>query len=139
MIKAIMLVLIETILRWILKPVAIIYTLIKLLIICKGKWKLFKRFFSRYLVRIALAYDQADNTVVRFLFNDTLLKPNSNSYKFGNMNEKVSSVLGKNQRRGTLNSVGRYVNGVLHAIEEDHSLKAIDETVTDQELPSYEN
>ena len=139
MIKAIILVLIEMVLRWILKPIALIYTFIKLLIICKGKWKLFKRFYSRYLIRIALAHDQADNTIVRFLFNDILLKTKSKSYKFGNMNEKVSSVLGKNQRRGTLNGVGRFINGILHSLEENHSLKAIDDTVTDQNLPSYEN
>ena len=55
------------------------------------------------------------------------------------MDEKISSVLGKNERRKSLNGLGRFVNGVLHSIEEDHSLKAIDESVTDQNLPSYED
>ena len=99
MIRGILLVLIETILRWILKPISIIYTLIKLLIVCKGNFKLFGRVFSRYLVRIAMAHDQADNTVVRFLFNDVLLKKETDSYKFGNMDEKISSVLGKKPKK----------------------------------------
>jgi hypothetical protein len=131
MIRGILLVLIETILRWILKPISIIYTLIKLLIVCKGNFKL----FSRYLVRIAMAHDQADNTVVRFLFNDVLLKKEPDSYKFGNMDEKISSVLGKNQKRKTLNGLGRFINGILHSLEEDHSINSIDETVTDKDLP----
>ena len=135
MIRGILLVLIETILRWILKPISIIYTLIKLLIVCKGNFKLFSRVFSRYLVRIAMAHDQADNTVVRFLFNDVLLKKEPDSYKFGNMDEKISSVLGKNQKRKTLNGLGRFINGVLHSLEEDHSINSIDETVTDKDLP----
>jgi len=137
MARGIILVLIETILRWLIKPIAIVYTGIKLLVVCKNR-KLFIRVFNRYLVRIALAQDQADNTMVRFLFNDLLLKKNIDSYKFGNMDEKISSVLGKNERRKSLNGLGRFVNGVLHSIEEDHSLKAIDESVTDQNLPSYE-
>ena len=95
MARGIILVLIETILRWLIKPIAIIYTAIKLLVVCKSR-KLFIRVFNRYLVRIALAQDQADNTMVRFLFNDLLLKKNIDSYKFGNMDEKISSVLGKN-------------------------------------------
>ena len=86
-----------------------------------------------------MAHDQADNTTVRFLFNDLLLKKNTNSYKFGNMDEKISSVLGKNQRRKTLNGLGRFVNSMLHVLEEDHSLNSIDDSVTDQDLPSYEN
>jgi 8-oxo-dGTP diphosphatase len=139
MARGIILVLVETILRWAIKPLAIIYTLIKLAIVCRGKGKLFSRVFSRYLVRIAMAHDQADNTTVRFLFNDLLLKKNTNSYKFGNMDEKISSVLGKNQRRKTLNGLGRFVNGMLHVLEEDHSLNSIDDSVTDQDLPSYEN
>ena len=122
------------VLRWILKPVSIVYTLIKLLIVCKGNFKLFNRVFSRYLVRIAMAHDQADNTVVRFLFNDLLLKKD-NSYKFGNMDEKISSVLGKNQRQKSLNGLGRFVNSMLHVLEEDHSLNSIDENVTDENLP----
>jgi len=139
MTRGIVLVFVEALLRWLIKPIAIIYTIIKLLIICRKKRKLFVRVFNRYLVRIAMAQDQADNTMVRFLFNDLLLKKNIDSYKFGNMDEKISSVLGKNERRKSLNGVGRFVNGILHSIEEDHSLKAIDETVTDQNLPSYED
>lgn len=136
MIRAIILVVVETILRWIIKPISIIYTLIFLLIRCNKNFKLFNRVFSRYLVRIAMAHDQADNTTVRFLFNGILLKKNLDSYKFGNMDEKISSVLGKNQKRKSLNALGRLVNSILHVIEEDHSVKAIDLTVTDKDLPS---
>lgn len=136
MIQGITLVLLEMILRWVLKPVSIVYTFIKLLILCDVRWKLFIRVFNRYLVRIALAQDQADNTTMRFLFNDLLLKKGSKSYKFGNMNEKISSVLGKNQRAKTLNRLGRFINGILNTIEEDHSMNAINDNVTDQNLPT---
>jgi 8-oxo-dGTP diphosphatase len=136
MIQGITLVLLEMILRWVLKPVSIVYTFIKLLILCDVRWRLFIRVFNRYLVRIALAQDQADNTTMRFLFNDLLLKENSKSYKFGNMNEKISSVLGKNQRAKTLNRLGRFINGILNTIEEDHSMNAINDNVTDQNLPT---
>jgi len=52
------------------------------------------------------------------------------------MDEKISSVLGKNQKRKSLNSLGRFVNGILHSLEEDHSINSIDENVTDENLPS---
>ena len=51
------------------------------------------------------------------------------------MDEKISSVLGKNQKRKTLNGLGRFINGILHSLEEDHSINSIDETVTDKDLP----
>ena len=46
---------------------------------------------------------------------------------FGNPDETISSVLGKNQRDNTLTLLGKLIVWVLNMVDENHSEKAIED------------
>ena len=72
---------------------------------------------------VAIGIDQIGNSVCRDLFNRCLIK--KSWYKFGKVQETISSVLGKNQESWTLTLVGRAVVGVLDWIDKDHCRESI--------------
>ena len=84
----------------------------------KGLWYLWGIFRS-----VAIWIDQIGNSVCRDLFNRYLIT--SAGYKFGKVQETISSVLGKNQETWTLTLVGRAVVGVLDWIDKDHCRESI--------------
>ena len=84
----------------------------------KGLWYLGGIFRS-----VAIGIDQIGNSVCRDLFNRCLIT--SAGYKFGKVQETISSVLGKNQGTWTLTLVGRAVVGVLDWIDKDHCRESI--------------
>lgn len=84
----------------------------------KGLWYLWGIFRS-----VAIWIDQIGNSVCRDLFNRCLIT--SSWYKFGKVQETISSVLGKNQETWTLTLVGRAVVGVLDWIDKDHCRESI--------------
>ena len=84
----------------------------------KGLWYLGGIFRS-----VAIGIDQIGNSVCRDLFNRCLIT--SAGYKFGKVQETISSVLGKNQETWTLTLVGRAVVGVLDWIDKDHCRESI--------------
>jgi hypothetical protein len=77
-----------------------------------------------YLFKCAVADDQQANTYLAKLFNDILIK--KNGHKFGNPDETISSVLGKNLKLNKLSLMGKGLNWILNLIEKDHSIKAIE-------------
>ena len=84
----------------------------------KGLWYLGGIFRS-----VAIWIDQIGNSVCRDLFNRCLIT--SSWYKFGKVQETISSVLGKNQETWTLTCLGRAVVGVLDWIDKDHCRESI--------------
>ena len=84
----------------------------------KGLWYLGGIFRS-----VAIWIDQIGNSVCRDLFNRCLIT--SAGYKFGKVQETISSVLGKNQESWTLTCLGRAVVGVLDWIDKDHCRESI--------------
>lgn len=46
-------------------------------------------------------------------------------YQFGDFRETISSVLGKNQRDGTLSKKGEILVSILDFIDKDHCKKSI--------------
>ena len=92
----------------------------------KGLWYLGGIFRS-----VAIWIDQIGNSVCRDLFNRCLIT--SSWYKFGKVQETISSVLGKNQETWTLTLVGCAVVGILDWIDKDHCRESI---IT---FTSYEN
>jgi len=78
-----------------------------------------------YLFRCALANDQHGNTFLAKLFNDTLIK--TGGHKFGNPDETISSVLGKNKLRNKLSFLGKSLDYILHLLDDNHSIKSIEE------------
>ncbi len=95
------------------------YTLFSLVL--NGRWK----DLNAYFFDIAVSIDQLGNVVMRDLFNRLLITKQS-PYLFGNEDEVISSVLGKNQQLGTLKFLGKLVVGLLDVIDPNHSINSIE-------------
>lgn len=82
-------------------------------------WKRFSGYFRSEAVNI----DRYGNYSYRGILNATLIK--KNGYKFGNFNETISSVLGKNQRDKTLTKTGKALVWILDTIDKNHCEKSV--------------
>lgn len=80
-----------------------------------------------YFRSSAVNLDKYANREFRTLWNKTLKK--ENGYKFGNENETISSALGKNERDKTLTKTGKVLVWILDKIDNNHSIKSINEKV----------
>jgi hypothetical protein len=80
---------------------------------------------KQHLYNIARGIDQLGNVICSQLFNLTLIK--KTGYKFGNEDETISSVIGKNKRTNTLTVTGYLLDALLDAIDKNHSIDAIEE------------
>ncbi len=78
---------------------------------------------GQYFLIIAISIDQMGNVIMQELFNDILIK--KAGCQFGNEDETISSVLGKNQQSETLTLIGRALNRALNWLDKGHSMKAI--------------
>ena len=76
-----------------------------------------------YFKSSAVNLDRFGNSEFRTLFNLTVKK--KEGYKFGNMEETISSVLGKNQRDNTLSFAGKVLVFILDTIDKNHCKKSI--------------
>jgi 8-oxo-dGTP diphosphatase len=88
---------------------------------------LFSMFYSkrgRYMFKIALGIDQLGNVVCARLFNFFLIT--KEGYQFGNEDETISSVLGKNKKQNTLRFLGKLLDLILDQIDRNHSIKSIE-------------
>ena len=87
---------------------------------------------NKYFGDLAYSKDQHSNVAMQKLFNVAMLKETNENkpYLYGNPDETISSVFGKNQVRGTLTRFGRFWNRFLSKIEKDHSLLSIEEDET---------
>lgn len=84
-------------------------------------------FFVRnkgYFKDSAINIDKFGNREFRTSLNATLIKENS-PYTFGDINETISSVLGKNQRFGHLTKFGKVICKILDTIDKNHCEKSI--------------
>lgn len=86
-----------------------------------------KREFDAWNKWLAISEDQYGNTLGQHMFNDLLITKDSKNL-FGNPDETISSVLGKNKKAGTLTRLGKAVCAVLNFIDKNHVEKAIDLT-----------
>lgn len=82
------------------------------------KWNTINGFFHETAIDI----DRFGNRNFRTLLNMTLQK---NGYEFGDINETISSALGKNKRDKTLTKTGLVVCSILDSLDEDHCIKSI--------------
>lgn len=90
--------------------------------------RLFIGFISgigEYCLQIAVSIDQLGNVIMQHLLNLLWIKRNS-ANKFGNADETISSVLGKNQLKCTLTVFGKLINSILDSIDPDHTLNSIE-------------
>ena len=77
-----------------------------------------------YFYGLAITLDQSGNVLVADLFDLIMIK--SDGYKFGDPDETISSVVGKNLERGTLTRVGKMLNNILEKLDPGHSINAIE-------------
>ncbi len=78
--------------------------------------------------RVAMSLDVFANVHASEIFNDILIK--KGGYKFGNKQETISSVMGKNQRDGTLTIIGKGLRIILDVIEYGHCILSINDELT---------
>jgi len=90
---------------------------------------LIKGEFKKYHLHLAISIDQYGNCLCQYLFNSLLIT--KEGYKFGNIDETISSVLGKNKMSKNLTGLGRCLDYLLNLFEKDHSIKSIDNSVND--------
>lgn len=92
---------------------------------------------SNYFFNLALSIDQFGNVLCAPLFNLVLIKHKRIwqfeslllvSYEFGNPDETISSVLGRNKLKNNLTYIGKTLAKILNLIEKDHVEKAIELT-----------
>ncbi len=79
---------------------------------------------GEYLLKIAISIDQLGNVLMQHLLNTLWLK--KGGYKFGNRDETISSVIGKNKQTNSLTSFGVFIDKILDLIDPNHSLNSID-------------
>lgn len=77
-----------------------------------------------YFKSSAINLDKFGNREFRTLLNKTLRI--ETGYEFGNMNETISGVLGKNQRDKTLSKTGKILVWILNKLDKNHCFKSID-------------
>ncbi len=109
--------LVSSLLKWALAPFSYVYGLIR---------SFFKCQFNDYNFNLAIAKDQYGNALCKYVFNDILIK--KNGYKFGNIDETISSCIGKNKVKGTLTFLGKILDWILDKFEPNHSVLSIDNT-----------
>lgn len=77
-----------------------------------------------YFKSSAINLDKFGNLEFRTLLNLTLRI--ETGYQFGNMNETISGVLGKNERDKTLTETGKTLVSILNKLDKNHCFKSID-------------
>ncbi len=80
---------------------------------------------NKYFRFMAIAIDQMGNVAMQDLFNDILIQ--NDGYQFGDVDETISSVLGKNQRMNELTYLGYLLVRFLDFIDPNHALNSIEE------------
>lgn len=76
-----------------------------------------------YFKSTAVNIDKFGNREFRTLWNATLRT--NTGYEFGNINETISSALGKNERDGTLSTTGKILVWILNKLDKDHCKNSI--------------
>lgn len=111
----ILLAFIATILLYILSPFLIVYN-----ILMSASFKS----VSDYFFKIAVSLDQLGNVIGANFFNHVAIT--ENGHKFGNEDETISSVLGRNYKTGTLKLLGRSLRYYLDKIQPNHCVNSIE-------------
>lgn len=121
--KGIILFLVAIFLTVILFPLGVAYELFKIFYIALSS--LTQR-IHQYFKALAISIDQLGNVALQALLNDTLIT--NSGYKFGNPDETISSVIGKNKLAGTLSPIGHKLDRVLDKFDnsKNHSINSIE-------------
>lgn len=107
-------------------PIGLLYTFTKTFL---NVSQTFIKRLRAYFFIIALSIDQLGNVIMQEIFNDLLILPGGN--RFGNPDETISSVLGKNKLKNTLTRSGIILCKFLDLIERNHVEKSIEQNETE--------
>ena len=113
---------VSCILLYLLLPVVALFMILKYLF--TGD----KRTLSVWFWRTARAIDVFANVNGSEFFNAIFIT--EGGYKFGNPQETISSVIGKNQRDKTLSIAGGLLRWMLDRISPDHCLNSINKAAS---------
>lgn len=116
----IFLILIAFILVGVISPFGILFNLL-------FNWKNRKKYF----LSIAISLDQLGNTTCSTLLNMTCLR--GEYVSFGDPDDTISAVLGKNKANKTLSDFGKKVTNLLNELDENHVEKASGTNLTTAE------
>ena len=81
--------------------------------------------WHQYFLKMAISIDQLGNVVLQDLFNDILITTKS-QHSFGDEDETISSVLGKNKATQSLMKFGTLLANFLDWIDPNHVLNSIE-------------
>ena len=104
-------------------PLGMLYGALKCIL--KFDFRLLFKKTNKYFRLLAISIDQMGNVAMQDLFDDVLIT--KNGYRFGNVDETISSVLGKNERQQTLKGLGKVLVKFLNFIDPNHALNSIEE------------
>ena len=82
-------------------------------------------FREQYFKKLSISLDQFGNVAMMVIFDDILITKES-IHLFGNPDETISSVLGKNKVANTLAPLGKFLDSILNKIDKNHSIKSIE-------------
>lgn len=97
-------------------------------------YSIFKWELGNYFQDIAIAIDQGGNVVLRHLLNMSLIKSKKPALCFGNEDDTISCVLGRNQRDKNLSNLGKLICNILDLIDKDHCKNSIVDYVIKENL-----
>ena len=80
---------------------------------------------SNYLLYCAWTLDQTGNVYCAPGLN-FIMKRKGEGYEFGNVDETVSSAMGKNEKLGTLTGFGKFIGKILNKLDPNHLEKSIE-------------
>jgi len=80
---------------------------------------------NTYFFKLAISLDQFGNVCCGPLLNYILISKES-KHKFGDPDETISSVLGKNKKNDTLIYWGLRLDALLDGLDENHSINSIE-------------
>ncbi|UOX35317.1 hypothetical protein LXD69_07300 [Flavobacterium sediminilitoris] len=82
---------------------------------------------NAYFLETAIDLDKFGNRNFRTFLNVTMKV--KGGYQFGNINETISSALGKNQRDNTLSWFGKFISFLLDKLDKNHCQKSINNSI----------
>lgn len=93
--------------------------------ICRAMFQKGRRTYFR---KIAVGIDQLGNVVMAPVFNPLFITPGG--YQFGNVEETISSVVGKNFVQNTLTSTGfKFNKWLCRSLGPDHTINSIEQFI----------
>ena len=116
-------------LLYLLLPITAVFMIIKYLF--TGN----KRMLAVWFYRTARAIDVFANVNGAEFFNSIFIS--EGGYKFGNPQETISSVIGKNQRDKTLSIAGQILRWSLDKVSDNHCLDSINPNVTNTKKDTH--